>query len=161
MASVSEVCCNATYHLMEWEKVQQSNPPNRSPKNASKNGTYWHQNFFFCDSGTRIFQDQLGCFLPPEHLYWRLGMCSKKQQGRYLGSEFWKAAKLSSPLHAEAAGALRSVERAFQLGNDSRCCGDRCINPYECLDHLLGIGARMEFCLGKHEIYYVMILLRQ
>ena len=63
--------------------------------------------------------------------------------------------------HAEAAGALRSVERAFQLGNDSRCCGDRCINPYECLNHLLGIGARMEFCLGKREIYYVMILLRQ
>ena len=57
------------------------------------------------------------------------GYVIRNSRGDVLEVGFGKLQRLSSPLHAEAVGVMRSVERAVQLGM-THCFGDGCNNSW-------------------------------
>ena len=105
MASVSEVCSNTTFHLLEWEKLQQL--PTQISQKCNVKWKPPASEFFKinCDASYSHNTGTGG---------W--GCVIRNSRGDVLEVGFGKLQRLSSPLHAEAVGAMRSVEHAVQLG---------------------------------------------
>jgi len=85
--------------------------------------------------------------------------CVVRNSRDVLEVEFGRLQRLSSPLHAEAVGALRGVERAVHLGMTHVVLETDASALGEALKSSDGLGVRMELCSGKREICCILSLL--